>query len=102
MYIACTTRDTASVDAAGRKGSAKLYANNSKLTISRWKLRKDNTKEEAEEYLCHSCYIPKENWQDALPQGYEDVKSMKELIDRKKRLSGNNQGSRSVSHTKSK
>jgi hypothetical protein len=49
-------------------------------------LHKDNIKEEADEYLCHACYLPKENWRDALPQGYKDVISMKELKDRKKKL----------------
>jgi len=65
-------------------------------------LRKDDTKEEAEEYLCHACYVPKENWQDALPQGYEDVKSTKELVARKKKLDGDNRGGQSANHITSK
>jgi hypothetical protein len=69
--------------------------------MSRWELHKDNTKEEADEYLCHACYLPKENWQDALPQGYEDVNSVKELLDRKKKLDGSKHASHAAKHIKS-
>jgi len=94
--------DTQGVDVASQEGSAKLCTNNSKLTMSRWELRKDSSKEDADEYLCHSCYIPKENWQEALPRGYEDVKNMRELAARKKKHDSGDHGSQSVNHTKSK
>lgn len=70
--------------------------------MSRWESRKDNTKQDAEEILCHNCYIPKENWQDALPQGYEDVKSTRELAVRKKQLDSGDHDSQSLERTKSK
>jgi hypothetical protein len=71
------------------------------LTIPRRESRKNDTEGAADQYLCHACYIPKENWQNALPQGYEDVKNMRELKARKKKLDRSNQGSQSVIPTKS-
>jgi hypothetical protein len=45
------------------------YTNNNMLTMSRWELRKNDNTGVADEYLCHSCYVPRENWQNALPKG---------------------------------
>jgi hypothetical protein len=84
------------------KSFCNVVHNNDMLTIFRWESRKNNTEGVADEYLCHACYIPKEDWQNALPQGYEDVKNMRELRARKKKLDGSNQGSQSVIPTKSK
>jgi hypothetical protein len=76
--------------------------NNSRLTISRWESCKNNTKGDADEYLCHACYIPKEDWQNALPQGYEDVKSMRELRARKKKLDNSIHDSQDAKSSNSK
>lgn len=70
--------------------------------MSRWESRKDSTKEDAGEILCHNCYVPKQDWQDALPRGYEDVKNMRELAARKKKLDSGDYCSQSANHTKSK
>jgi hypothetical protein len=73
-----------------------MLSTNVILTMSRWESRKNNTEGVADEYLCHACYIPKEDWKNSLPQGYEDVKNMTELRARKKKLDGSSQGSQSV------
>lgn len=79
-----------------------MLSTNVMLIMSRWESRKNSTEGGADEYLCHACYIPKQDWQHALPQGYEDVKNMRELRARKKKLDGSSQGSQSVIPTISK
>jgi hypothetical protein len=78
------------------------YTNNNMLTVSRWELPKDDITGVADGYLCHSCYVPRENWQNVLPRGFEDVKSIRELIARKKKLDGSKHASQAAKHTKSK
>lgn len=41
--------------------------------------------DKSDEYLCHSCYV-KQGHFDALPKGYEDVKTIKDIIARKKQF----------------
>jgi hypothetical protein len=43
---------------------------------------------EVESYLCHACYFPSDGWLHAMPEGYEDVKSYKECLERKIQLDG--------------
>lgn len=43
---------------------------------------------DSQNFLCHHCYIPADDWARAMPEGYEDVKSLKELVARKKQLDG--------------
>jgi hypothetical protein len=40
----------------------------------------------SESFLCHACYFPDDDWAHAMPVGYEDVKSYRELVNRKKQL----------------
>ncbi|THV90039.1 hypothetical protein D6D26_09557, partial [Aureobasidium pullulans] len=53
-----------------------------------WRAKRDvpETGTDAGSYLCHGCYVPKDNWRAAMPQGYEDVNTYDELKARKKRL----------------
>ncbi|THX23243.1 hypothetical protein D6D12_08557 [Aureobasidium pullulans] len=53
-----------------------------------WQAKRDvpETGTDAGSYLCHGCYVPKDNWRAAMPQGYEDVNTYDELKARKKRL----------------
>lgn len=43
---------------------------------------------DSQSFLCHGCYFPKNDWACAMPEGYEDVKSIKELVARKEQLDG--------------
>jgi len=38
---------------------------------------------ESDEYLCHHCYVSKHARFEALPEGYEDVKTFRDLVARK-------------------
>lgn len=40
-----------------------------------------------EEYLCYKCYTSN-GWAASMPQGYEDVRTLKDLVARKKQLDG--------------
>ncbi|THW83307.1 hypothetical protein D6D18_08158 [Aureobasidium pullulans] len=53
-----------------------------------WQAKRDvpETGTDAGSYLCHGCYVPKDNWRAAMPQGYEDVKTYDEMKARGKRL----------------
>lgn len=42
----------------------------------------------SDRYLCHTCYVTKRSRFEVLPEGYEDVKTFKELAARKKQLDG--------------
>jgi len=64
-----------------RRGGSKLW----------WqKIDAAGTKSEphSQSFLCHSCYFPKDDWACAMPEGYEDVKSIKELVARNEQLDG--------------
>lgn len=39
-----------------------------------------------EELKCHDCYVPRSNWTEAMPAGYEDVLGMTQIRARKKEL----------------
>jgi len=41
---------------------------------------------ESDEYLCHGCYVSKHARFEALPEGYEDVKTFRDLVARKKQF----------------
>ncbi|CAD0082490.1 unnamed protein product [Aureobasidium vineae] len=42
-----------------------------------------------ESYLCQSCYIPPSpDWDQIMPKGYEDIKTLKDLKARKQQLDG--------------
>lgn len=40
----------------------------------------------SEEFKCHNCYVPRSNWTEAMPTGYEDVSGMVQIRARKKDL----------------
>jgi hypothetical protein len=41
---------------------------------------------EADSWLCHSCYIPKSDWKEAMPRGYEGLTTIKEIAKRRYEL----------------
>jgi hypothetical protein len=42
--------------------------------------------EKSDDYLCHSCYVSKRSRFEVLPEGYEDIKTFKDIVARKKQL----------------
>lgn len=40
----------------------------------------------SDEFLCHGCYVKKHSISEALPEGYEDVRLLKDIVARKKQL----------------
>jgi hypothetical protein len=40
------------------------------------------------DYLCHSCYVSKRSRFEVLPEGYEDIKTFRDIVARKKQLDG--------------
>ncbi|THY82167.1 hypothetical protein D6C93_09299, partial [Aureobasidium pullulans] len=53
-----------------------------------WQAKREmaETGVDADSYLCRECYVPKDDWRAAMPQGYEDVNTYHELKARKERL----------------
>lgn len=49
------------------------------------------TQSDSQSFLCHSCYFPKKDWACAMPEGYEDVNSIKQLIARKEQIDGSSE-----------
>jgi hypothetical protein len=41
---------------------------------------------EADSWLCHSCYVPRSDWKEAMPRGYEDLTTIKKIAKRRKEL----------------
>jgi hypothetical protein len=46
----------------------------------------DGDVEKSDKFLCHGCYVNKRTLFEVLPEGYEDVRTLKELVARKKQL----------------
>jgi hypothetical protein len=42
--------------------------------------------EKSDRFLCHGCYVNKRTLFEVLPEGYEDVRTLKELVARKQQL----------------
>lgn len=49
------------------------------------------TESDSQSFLCHKCYWPKDDWARAMPEGYEDVKSIRELVARNEQLDGSSE-----------
>jgi len=49
------------------------------------------TESDSQSFLCHNCYWPKDDWARAMPEGYEDVKSIRELVARNEQLDGSSE-----------
>jgi hypothetical protein len=43
-------------------------------------------KEKSDEYLCHACYVRTRSRFEILPEGYQDVKTLKDIVARKEQL----------------
>lgn len=46
------------------------------------------TESDSQSFLCHNCYWPRDDWARAMPEGYEDVRSIRELVARREQLDG--------------
>jgi hypothetical protein len=46
----------------------------------------DDDKEKSGDYLCHACYVRTRSRFEILPEGYEDVETLKDIVARKKQL----------------
>jgi len=40
------------------------------------------------QYLCHSCYTKQRPWSEVMPEGYEDINTLKTLVARRNQLDG--------------
>lgn len=58
------------------KGGRKLW----------WKQIQSSPTADTDNWLCNACYVPETNCREAMPRGYEDVTTFKELVKRRDEL----------------
>ncbi|CAD0090783.1 unnamed protein product, partial [Aureobasidium vineae] len=69
-----------------RRGGFKIWWRKANQTAEDFKTKP--------EFLCHICFNRQDDWTCATPEGYEDVKTLEEVLARKQQLVGLDEGER--------
>lgn len=51
-----------------------------------WRKIEQPSTTDADSWLCTSCFVPKTDWQEVMPKGYEDLTTIKEVAKRRDEL----------------